>query len=247
MTAALPLIEPLHILCAGAAQGIVNAVQAEFTHRTGAGISGRFGAVGALREALQTGQPCDVMIVTAGMIDELCQAFALRADSRASLGRVLTGVAVCRDAPQPAIDTPAALKSALLAAQAIYFPDPLRATAGIHFAAVMTELGIHAELQARFRSFPNGATAMREMAADGAAGLIGCTQVSEILYTDGVDLVGPLPAPFELSTLYSAAICTASTRPALAQQFIEMLCGSGSLALREVSGYVVAQRNTVVT
>ena len=239
MTAPQPLIEPLYILCAGAAQGIVKAVQAEFTHRTGADISGRFGAVGALREALQAGQPCDVMIVTDSLIDELCQASALRADGRASLGRVLTGVAGCRGAHQPTIDTPAALKAALQAAQAIYFPDPLRATAGIHFAAVMAELGIHAELQARCRTFPNGATAMREMAADGGAALLGCTQVSEILYTDGVDLVGPLPPPFELATRYSAAVSTACTRPALAQQFVEMLCGSGSLALREVSGYVV--------
>ena len=64
---------------------------------------------------------------------------------------------------------------------------------------------------------------------------------------EGVDLVGPLPAPFELATLYSAAVSTACSRPALAQQFIEMLCGSGSLALREVSGCVVEQVNPTTT
>jgi hypothetical protein len=57
----------------------------------------------------------------------------------------------------------------------------------------------------RCRTFPNGATAMRELAAAGTPRSIGCTQVTEIRYTEGVDLVGALPPPFELATVYTAA------------------------------------------
>ena len=53
---------------------------------------------------------------------------------------------------------------------------------------------------------------MRELAQRASPGGLGCTQVSEILYTEGVELVGPLPARFELSTVYSGAVATHAVR-----------------------------------
>ena len=54
----------LNVLCAGAVQGLVKALASRFADETGAVLNTRFGAVGALREALREGAPCDVMIVT---------------------------------------------------------------------------------------------------------------------------------------------------------------------------------------
>ncbi len=227
----------LHLLCAGAAQGLVKALQPALAEATGATIAGRFGAVGAMKEALLAGEPCDLMIVTDKMVGELADAGALRADTRRALGRVRTGIAVRHGEPQPPVSTPEALRDALRAADAIYLPDPQRATAGIHFAAVMRELGVHDELQPRFRTFPNGATAMRELAASDAPRQIGCTQVTEILYTDGIDLVGVLPARFELATVYSGAVPTRAAQPALAARFLEMLAGDEARALRKAGGF----------
>jgi molybdate transport system substrate-binding protein len=229
----------LHVLCAGAAQGLVKTLQPALLERAGATVGGRFGAVGALKEALLAGAPCDLMIVTDRMIDELVASGLLRGETRAPLGRVRTGIAVRSGAPRPDVSTPEALKAALLAADAIYFPDPARATAGIHFADVMRQLGIHDLLMARFRTFPNGATAMRELAACDAPGLIGCTQVTEIIYTDGVALVGPLPERFELATVYTAAVSARAAEPALAQRFIAMLSGVESQPLREAGGFEI--------
>lgn len=228
----------LHLLCAGAAQGLVRALQARLQEQTGATLTARFGAVGAMKEALLGGTPCDLMIVTDKMIGELTAEGLLRGDTRAPLGRVRTGIAVRSGAPRPDVSTPEALKAALCAADAIYFPDPVRATAGIHFAEVMRQLGIHDALAARFRTFPNGATAMREMAAQDAPRLIGCTQITEINYTEGVDLVGALPARFELSTVYAAAVSTHAARPDLASRFIGMLTGAESSSLREAGGFI---------
>ena len=234
----------LHLLCAGAAQGLVKALQERFTQSTGAAIEARFGAVGAMKEALLAGDACDVFIVTQTMIDTLCAEGLLRSDTRSALGRVRTGVAVKRGDALPDVATPAALKAALLAADAIYFPDPVRATAGIHFAKVMQELGVHDELQPRFRTFPNGATAMREMAAGSDRHAIGCTQVTEINYTEGVQLVAPLPVEFELGTIYSAAVTSRTmndaaqaTQANLAAQFIALLTSDGAEPLRAAGGF----------
>lgn len=228
---------PLNLLCAGAAQGLVKALQGRFSDDTGAVLQGRFGAVGAMKEALLAGEPCDLMIVTAAIVDALCAQGLLLPDSRAALGRVRTGIAVPAGRPLPDITTPDELKMALQAAETIHFPDPQRATAGIHFDRVMQQLGIRDSLQARFRTHPNGATAMRELAADGSPGAIGCTQVSEILYTPGVRLVGVLPRQFELATVYTAALGARAAQPELAQRFIALLTGADSQALRTAGGF----------
>ena len=227
----------LNLLCAGAAQGLVKALQERFRADTGAEVQGRFGAVGAMKEALLAGEPCDVMVVTEAMVDALVADGLLRADRRASLGRVRTGIAVRSGEPKPDVSTPEALKAALLAADAIHFPDPLRATAGIHFANVMRHLGIHDALRPRFRTTPNGATAMRELAATSAPRLIGCTQVTEINDTDGVDLVGALPARFELATVYTAAVSVKAEQPELAARFITLIAGPVSQSVRLAGGF----------
>ena len=227
----------VQLLCAGAAQGLVTALERQWSAQGGAALAGRFGAVGAMKDALLAGEPCDVLVSTDKMIGELVEAGRLRGDTRAPLGRVYTGIAVRRGAPKPDVSTSEALKAALLAADAIYFPDAVKSTAGIHFAGVMRALGIHDECAPRFRTYPNGATAMRELAACDAPRLIGCTQVTEINYTDGVALVVPLPARFELATVYTAAVSASAAEPALAARFIAMLTGSESLALRRAGGF----------
>lgn len=227
----------LNLLCAGAAQGLVKAMQARLQAETGATLAGRFGAVGAMKEALQAGEPCDLMIVTERMVGELIEAGALDGSTRAPLGRVRTGVALRQGQAGVDVSSPEGLKAALRAADAIYFPDPQRATAGIHFAKVMRELGVHDELAPRFRTFPNGATSMRELAASTSANPIGCTQVSEILYTGGVTLAGALPAQFELATVYSGAVAARAAQPALAARFLAMLVGPESSALRASGGF----------
>lgn len=229
--------EPLHFLSAGAAQGLVLAMQDAFGQQTGARTSGRFGAVGAMQEAFDADEPCDLIILTQAMIEKMEAAGLVRAGSARPLGRVLTGVAVRKGDVQPAVATGDELRTALRAADSIYFPDPQRATAGIHFAKVMRALGVHDELQPRFRTFPNGATAMRELAAASSPHPIGCTQVTEILYTPGVDLVALLPREFELATTYTAAITQRAARPELAAALIDLIAGPASAELRRRSGF----------
>lgn len=232
----------LNLLCAGAAQGVVRALQARFEAQFGCTLNCRFGAVGAMKEALLAGEPCDVMVLTQALIDSLCTEGWLQAQSRVALGAVLTGVAVRAGTAHPSVATAPELKAALLASDGVYFPDPLRATAGIHFAAVMKKLGVFDTLQSRLHSYPAGAIAMRELAATTTAQPLGCTQVSEILYTPGVELVGVLPKEFELGTVYTAALATKTTAQEvhkLGAAFVACLTDNSSAPLRRESGFVV--------
>ncbi|MGZ5278074.1 MAG: molybdate ABC transporter substrate-binding protein [Caldimonas sp.] len=227
----------LQVLCAGAVQGLVRALQGRFHERTGSAIAGRFGAVGAMKEALMGGVPCDVLIVTDAMLRALQGNGAIEADTAAPIGCVRTGVAGRSGEPLPRIDSPAALQAALLAAPAIYLPDIDKSTAGAHVASVLDRLGIRAAMANKLAIFANGATAMHALAEEGAPGSVGSTQISEILYTPGLALAGALPDPFGLSTVYSAGVSKTASDPALAAAFIAMLCGPETVAERASAGF----------
>lgn len=227
----------LHVLSGGAAQGVASALSDRFRAETGYTIDGTFGAVGAMKEKLLAGAPADVLILTRALIDELAATGHVVAETRADLGRVRTGVAVRAGDPNPDVGTADGLRAALRAADAIFFPDPQRATAGIHFAQVLERLGIAAEVAARLSTHPNGATAMRELAKHASARPIGVTQITEILNTPGVTLVGPLPREFELATLYTAAVCTRAASPDAARRLVALLSAEETRAARERGGF----------
>ena len=155
----------------------------------------------------------------------------------APLGRVRTGIAVRAGAPLPAIADADGLRQALLGATDLYLPDPVRATAGIHCVDVLRRLGIYAQMESRLRAFPNGATAMAQLAKSSASAPIGCTQITEILYTPGVTLAGALPAAFELSTVYAAAVSGRARAPEAARQLVALLAGPDAAKTRRAGGF----------
>ena len=226
----------LNVLCAGAVKGLALALQGDFERASGLRLHATFGAVGAIRDALRSGAPCDVFIATDRMIESLQASGELRAGSESAIGRVQTAIAVKAAAPTPRIDDAESLKAALLAASALYFPDATLSTAGAHVATVLERLGIRDALASRLRMFANGATAMRELAGadDGA---IGCTQATEIRYTPGLALVGALPAPFALATVYSAAVAEATRDREGARRFIDLLAGAAGASARRAGGF----------
>ena len=227
----------LHVLSAGAAKGLVTALAEPFRQGSGHALQCQFGAVGAMQERLDAGDPCDLIILSRAMIDALAEGQRVDAASVADLGRVRTGVAVLAGAPAPTVADEAQLRRTLTAASAIYMPDPVRSTAGIHFMKVLGALGIADAVGARLMAYPNGATAMAEMARAADARAIGVTQVTEILYTPGVALVATLPAAFELSTVYSAAVIGGTPPRETATAFLQLLTGASSAELRRAGGF----------
>jgi molybdate transport system substrate-binding protein len=192
-----------------------------------------------MKDKLLAGAPCDVMILTDALITQLTSGGHLRAGSARPLGVVKTGVAVKNGQARPAVGTPDELKAALLAATGVYIADPVKSTAGIHFMKVLKALGLEQSLANTLRPFPNGAAAMTALAASKEAGLIGCTQNTEILFIDGVELIADLPKEFELATVYTAAIGTLAQSAENAAQFIALLSGPESAALRATCGFEV--------
>ena len=97
------LLMSLRILSGGAAQGLVGAVAPQFEAETGCSIGGTFGAVGAMRDKLLTGEPADLLILTRALIDDLARAGHVVAGSAVDVGTLATAVAVRSGDPAPAV------------------------------------------------------------------------------------------------------------------------------------------------
>jgi molybdate transport system substrate-binding protein len=232
----------LKILSGGAAQGLVASVAPKFKAMTGLEIEGEFGAVGAMADKLRAGTPADIVVLTAAMIADLARENLLAGASAADIGLVETAVAVRTGDASVSVRNTVELRKAFLAADAIFVPDIKASTAGRHVAKVLQQLGIADDVAARLNIFPNGATAMRNLAASTAARPIGCTQSTEILNTSGVTLSGSLPPGCELATVYTAAVTTQSADPKHAQDLIDLLTGAEQRDLRERAGFLAIEK-----
>jgi molybdate transport system substrate-binding protein len=231
----------LNILSGGAAQGLVASLAPKFREMTGFDIEGEFGAVGAMAEKLRKGTPADLVILTAKIIADLVAENLVNKASIWDVGLVETALAVRAGDPLLAVTDTASLRAAFLAADAIFLPDTRASTAGIHVLKVLQQLGIAEVVAARLKIYPNGATAMRHLAASDAIRPIGCTQSTEIISTPGVILSGSLPPGCELATMYTAAIATAAVNARQARGLIDLLIAPDQVTLRERAGFLDAR------
>jgi len=232
----------LHILSGGAAQGLVASLAPRFKELTGFGIAGEFGAVGAMADKLRSGTQADIVVLTAAIIANLARENLVVGASISDIGLVETAVAVRAGDPQVTANDAASLRIAFLAADAIFVPDTKVSTAGIHVAKVLQQLGIADVVSARLKIFPNGATAMRQLAETDSVRPIGCTQSTEIISTKGVTLSGSLPLGCELSTVYTAAVTTKAAAAQQAQSLIDLLTDADQRELRTRAGFLSGRK-----
>jgi molybdate transport system substrate-binding protein len=191
-----------------------------------------------MADKLLKGVPADLIILTAALVAKLAVERQVVSSSIADIGQVETALAVRKGDPSLTVAAVDGLRKALLAADAIFVPDTNASTAGIHVAKLLAQLGIADEVAARLKVFPNGATAMRELAVSDARRPVGCTQSTEIIAAEGVELSGPLPPGYELRTMYTAGVTTNAAHAEQALALIELLTGAGAGETRHRAGFV---------
>jgi molybdate transport system substrate-binding protein len=228
----------LNILSGGAAHGLVASLTPAFKARTGFDISGEFGAVGAMADKLRNGVATDIIILTSALVAKLAEEKLVVPSSVTDVGLVETALAVRSGDPKVTVNNADDLRAALVAADAIFVPDINASTAGIHVAKVLAQLGIADEVATRLKIYPNGATAMRELAASSAKRPIGCTQSTEIIATKGVDLSGSLPRGCELATMYTAGVTTSAAHASEAHTLIKLLTSPEARDERARAGFL---------
>lgn len=211
----------IKVISAGAVRGVVGGMIDDYARRTGHKFEFTVGPTGLLRDTIASGKPADLIIASAPLMAELEQTGKMAPGSRVDIGRVGLGVVVRAGTPLPDISSPEAVKELLVAAKRIAYTDPkLGGTSVLHLMKFADTMGIKDEVLRKGVTATGGNDAAAKVAA-------GQADVTVVLISDihakDAKLVGPLPEPIQLWTVYAAAIPLSSAEPEHARALIAAL------------------------
>ncbi|MEQ1614772.1 MAG: substrate-binding domain-containing protein [Hyphomicrobiaceae bacterium] len=196
-----------------------------------------FGPSGRMAKLVADGVATDVVIVTAGGIDELIAKGRVVAGTRVDIARSLIGVAVQKGAPLPDISTVEGFTRALLFAKSIAMSHPTGgAQSGAHLAKIFGRLGIAEEMRAKSIYGPGGPAGLVGNYLLRGEADVGLQQMPELMAVPGIDVVGPLPAEIQLVTIFSAGLSTAAKNVDGSKAWIEQLRSTEATAVIRTKG-----------
>ncbi len=209
---------PIILVSSKATRTVLAELARIFESRSGrtVGFESTGGVVAA--ERVRAGERFDVVALASAAIDELLAASHLVAGSKTDIVRSGVAVAVRAGAPRPRIASEEALKRAVLAARTI---GRSTGPSGVEIEKLFVSWGVIDELRGKIIVTPPGIP-VATLVARGEAQL-GFQQWSELLAVPGIDILGPMPAPIQIVTTFSAAVCARSTHPDDARALLAFL------------------------
>ncbi|CAE6734714.1 substrate-binding domain-containing protein [Paraburkholderia haematera] len=188
------------------------------------------GGVEAARRVMD-GEPCDLVVLAADVIDRLAAAGQIVAGSRTDLARSGVAIAVAAGATQPGVGSEAAVRDAVLAARSIgYSTGP----SGSHLSRLFERWGIAETIAPRIVQAPPGVP-VGSLIASGDVEL-GFQQLSELIHLPGIDVIGSLPSEIQVVTVFSAAVCTASRQADEVRKLISFLASPRAASVKLAHG-----------
>jgi molybdate transport system substrate-binding protein len=163
-----------------------------------------WGTAAALAKRIQGGEQADLLVLTQQGLDTLSKDGKVAAGTERNFASSILAVGVKKGAAKPDISTPEAFKTAMLNAKTIAYPDPAGGGfSGVYFAQLAEKMGFAEQLKSKAK-FPPDNFAGR-LVASGEAELA-VQQKPELISVEGVEIVGPLPAEINVSTVFSAGV-----------------------------------------
>ena len=191
------------------------------------------GGVNAAKR-VQAGEAFDAVFLSSEAIDELIAAGHIDPTSKVNLVNSGVAVAVKAGAAAPDISSEAALKTAVLAAKTIsYSTGP----SGVALAKLFERWGIAQDIHNRIVQAPSGVP-VGSLIAKGEVEL-GFQQLSELIHLEGIRIVGPLPPEIQITTTFSAGVCTASTQKVEAGKLLSFMASPAAAAAKLRQGMEV--------
>jgi molybdate transport system substrate-binding protein len=207
---------------------VLDAVAPAFERANGVSVMRVYDSSVALMKRIAAGKTGDAAVFTSGAIDELIVQG--KVVDRTDLARSGVGLAVRKGAPKPDISTADKFKEALLAARSVAHSKT--GASGLYFVDLIGRLGIADVIQAK-AVVQDGIVA--DIAARGEAELA-VQQISELMQSSGVDIVGPLPPELQSITVFSAGAFKGSAQAQAANAFVAHLASPANAALIRAKG-----------
>jgi molybdate transport system substrate-binding protein len=183
---------------------------------------------------VQAGEAFDVVILASDAIDKLIASGHVDPTSKVNLVNSGVAVAVKSGSAVPDIYSEAAVKAAVLAAKTIsYSTGP----SGVALAKLFEHWGIAEQIANRIVQAPPGVP-VGSLVAKGEVEL-GFQQLSELIHLDGISIVGSLPHEIQITTTFSAGVCTVSTHAGAVKQMLAYMASPAAAAAKLRQGMEV--------
>jgi molybdate transport system substrate-binding protein len=173
----------------------------------------RFDSTQAILKRMSGGERADVLILTTEAMDDL-QARG-RVTQVSAVGSSGVSLAVRKGAPRPDIGTQQALMKALAAAESV--AHSRTGASGLYFAALLEKLNVTPKKRVIVDQGPVGLAIARGEAE------LGAQMTCELAPVAGIDIIGPLPAPLQVLTRFSAGVSSDATDAKGALALIDLL------------------------
>ncbi len=177
-----------------------------------------------IMKRVRAGETADMVIASQKALGELKGLGKVQAV--VDLARSGVAVAVKKGAKRPDIGSAEAVKRALRAAGSIAYSS---GPSGVYLVELFQKWGIAEELKAKSTQTPPG-TAVGPLVARGEAE-IGFQQMSELLPTAGIDILGPLPAEIQVITVFSGGVHVAAKEAEGARAWLACITSPQSAAV----------------
>lgn len=213
----------LHVVSSGGFAAAYKTLAPEWERQTGNSLVTEWGpsmgaTSGAVPQRLARGEKIDVLIMVGSALDKLVEQGVVIKEDAVQLARSGIGVVVKEGTPSPDISTAENLKQALLAAKSIAYSD---SASGVYIEREMfNKMGIEDQVKGKARMIP--AEPVGEVVARGEAE-IGFQQISELRPIKGITIVGPIPEPLQLNTIFSAGVLASSPEKQAAGSLVQFL------------------------
>ena len=184
---------------------------------------------------VQAGEAFDGVVLASDAIDKLAASGEVVGGSRLDLVRSSVAIAVKAGAPQLDISSEAALRRAVEAAPSIGYSTGPSGTAVVK---LFERWGIADALKAKIVQAPPGVPVGALIARGEVA--LGFQQLSELLHLDGISVVGTMPEAVSITTIFSAAVCTASTQREALGRFYAYMASAEAAAVKQKNGMQAA-------
>lgn len=209
---------PLTGISSMATRQLLSELASDYQQRSGQTVQiESVGGVDATKR-VAAGEVFDVVVLASDAMDKLIAAGHVQADSRVDLVHSGVAVAVRAGAPLPDLSSEAAVRAAVLAAPRLsYSTGP----SGVALAQLFERWGIADEIRPRIITPPPGVP-VGSLLAKGEVDL-GFQQLSELIHLPGITVVGALPAAIQITTTFTAGLCTTATQPHAARALLAFL------------------------
>jgi molybdate transport system substrate-binding protein len=225
----------IRVLSAAGMGPALKEIAGEFERVSGHQLLMEFATAGAITKRVMGGEVADVVIVTAPQLAGLVKEGKVQAGSATPVAKSGVGIAVKSGSRKPRVASVEDFKKALLGAKTVVYADPAGGgAAGIHVGGLIQKLGIAEQLKPKTRLAKGGD--ISEVTAAQPDGVIGMTQISEIVGKPGVELVGPLPEEVQLYTTFAVGAATGAKQAGAANAFIKFLKGPAATAAIKAKG-----------